>query len=546
MRKFSYAERAKTIEGLGQNEYDVIVIGGGITGTGIALDAVTRGMKTLLVEMQDFAAGTSSRSTKLVHGGLRYLKQFEVRMVAEVGKEREVVYVNAPHVTTPEWMLLPIYKNGTFGKYSTSLGLKVYDYLAGVRRSERRTMLSAKETLAKEPLLNKEGLLGGGYYVEYRTDDARLTIEVAKKAFEKGADLLTYVKVAGFHYGPQGKVSGVRLADQITGDDYSARGKKIVNAAGPWVEKVIGMDREIRNKSLQHTKGVHIVIDGADFPLVQPVYFDTPDGRMVFAIPRSGKVYVGTTDTVFGEDLVHPVATEEDKDYILKSIKFMFPGVNVTKTDIESSWAGVRPLIRQEGKGPSEISRKDEIWTSETGLITIAGGKLTGYRKMAETVTDMLSREFSKEGKTFKQSITKNLRLSGGEFNQPEEYKTYIAKRSRDIEKLGISPKDAQDIVSTFGTNAEKMLQLETELLPGGDLPKSIKLILHYSLTHEMVLTPVDYFMRRTGAILFDINWVYQWKKEIIDYMAEFFSWSPERKEQLTQELDAVLRQSEG
>src|SRR5699024_2526612 len=141
---------------------------------------------------------------------------------------------------------------------------------------------------------------------------------------------------------------------------------------------------------------------------------------------------------------------------------------------------------------------------------------------------------------TFKQSITKNLRLSGGEFNQPEEYKTYIAKRSRDIEKLGISPKDAQDIVSTFGTNAEKMFQLETELLPGGDLPKSIKLILHYSLTHEMVLTPVDYFMRRTGAILFDINWVYQWKKEIIDYMAEFFSWSPERKEQLTQELDTV------
>lgn len=546
MRKFSYAERAKTIEGLGQNEYDVIVIGGGITGTGIALDAVTRGMKTLLVEMQDFAAGTSSRSTKLVHGGLRYLKQFEVRMVAEVGKEREVVYANAPHVTTPEWMLLPIYKNGTFGKYSTSLGLKVYDHLAGVRRSERRTMLSAKETLAKEPLLNKKGLLGGGYYVEYRTDDARLTIEVAKKAYEKGADLLTYMKVSGFQYDRKGKVSGVQLKDQETGGNYTARGKKIVNAAGPWVEKVIGMDREIQNKSLQHTKGVHIVIDGTDFPLVQPVYFDTPDGRMVFAIPRSGKVYVGTTDTVFGEDLVHPVATEEDKDYILKSIKFMFPSVKVTKLDIESSWAGVRPLIRQEGKGPSEISRKDEIWTSETGLITIAGGKLTGYRKMAETVTDMLSKEFKKDGRSLKKSITKNLRLSGGEFNQPEEYGNYIARKSKDIEKLGISPKDALDIVSTFGTNAEKFSHLEHELLPASALPKSIKLILHYSLTHEMVLTPVDYFMRRTGAILFDIHWVYQWKDEIIGYMAEYLGWSSERTKQLTKELDEVLRQSEG
>jgi glycerol-3-phosphate dehydrogenase len=198
MRSFSFLERENLLENLGDSLYDVIIIGGGITGAGIALDCVTRGLKTLLVEMQDFAAGTSSRSTKLIHGGLRYLKQMEVQMVAEVGKERAIVYENAPHVTHPVWMLLPIYKGGTFGKLSTSIGLRVYDFLAGVKRNERRKMLTRDETLQKEPLLKKEGLLGGGYYVEYRTDDARLTIEVAKKAFEKGADLLNYTKAERF------------------------------------------------------------------------------------------------------------------------------------------------------------------------------------------------------------------------------------------------------------------------------------------------------------------------------------------------------------
>lgn len=178
---FSSENRDEVIEKMKTDTFDLLVIGGGITGCGIALDAAARGMKTALVEMQDFAAGTSSRSTKLVHGGLRYLKQLEVKMVAEVGKERAIVYENGPHVTTPEWMLLPFHKGGTFGAFTTSIGLRVYDFLAGVKKSERRTMLSAEETLRKEPLIKKEGLKGGGYYVEYRTDDARLTIEVAKK-----------------------------------------------------------------------------------------------------------------------------------------------------------------------------------------------------------------------------------------------------------------------------------------------------------------------------------------------------------------------------
>jgi len=183
---FSGYKRTDIYHNFEQERLDVLVIGGGITGAGIALDAVTRGLSAGVLEMQDFAAGTSSRSTKLVHGGLRYLKQFEMKMVAEVGQERAIVYENGPHVTTPEWMLLPFYKDGNFGPYMTNIGLKMYDTLARVKKDERRKMLSPKETLAKEPLLKKEGLKGSGYYVEYRTDDARLTLEVLKKAVQKG------------------------------------------------------------------------------------------------------------------------------------------------------------------------------------------------------------------------------------------------------------------------------------------------------------------------------------------------------------------------
>ncbi|MCM3636597.1 glycerol-3-phosphate dehydrogenase/oxidase [Sporosarcina luteola] len=541
MKSFSFTGRRELLGSIENKQYDVIIIGGGITGTGIALDCVTRGLKTLVIEMQDIAAGTSSRSTKLVHGGLRYLKQFEVGMVAEVGKEREVVYRNAPHVTHPEWMLLPIYRKGTFGKYSTSLGLKVYDFLAGVKKKERRKMLTEKEALRKEPLLNRKGLLGAGYYVEYRTDDARLTIEVAKTAFANGADLLTYVKAESFTYDANGKVSGLYFKDVFNENRYHAFGKKIINATGPWVEDVIGMDRDIEGKSLFHSKGVHIVIDNGKFPLKQAVYFDTPDGRMVFAIPRNGKTYVGTTDTEYHSDLIHPEITEEDKQYLLASIAFMFPEVRLGMTDIESSWAGVRPLIRQEGKGPSEISRKDEIWTSDTGLITIAGGKLTGYRKMAETVTDMVCEQLRVDGVGCTKSVTKRLKLSGGDFEKPEDYSRFIHERAGDVAKVGISVVDATSILATYGTNTESVIKYADQVLHETNLPLSIKLTLHYAIEEEMALTPADYFIRRTGAVLFDIDWVNKWKKEVIEYMAILIGWTVEEKEMHWGELEARI-----
>src|SRR5690625_2958603 len=213
MANHSSHKRAQAIQALQQKELDLLVIGGGITGAGISLDATKRGMNTGLIEMQDFGAGTSSRSTKLVHGGLRYLKQFEVGLVAEVGKERAIVYENGPHVTTPEWMMLPFYKGGTFGPLSTNIGLRIYDFLAGVKKQERRKMLKPEEALTKEPLLQPKQLKGAGYYVEYKTDDARLTIEVLKKSIQVRTNSLNYIKTTTILDEDKDRINGVLTED---------------------------------------------------------------------------------------------------------------------------------------------------------------------------------------------------------------------------------------------------------------------------------------------------------------------------------------------
>lgn len=543
--KFSIANRKEIVEKLQGEVYDVLVIGGGITGAGIALDGAVRGMKVALVEMQDFAAGTSSRSTKLVHGGLRYLKQFEVKMVAEVGKERAIVYENGPHVTSPEWMLLPMHKGGTFGVFSTSIGLRVYDFLAGVKKSERRTMLTAEETLAKEPLIKKSGLKGGGYYVEYRTDDARLTIEVMKAASEKGAVVNNYSKVVQFLY-EQEKAVGVVVKDQLTGKTYEVRAKKIVNAAGPWVDSIREMDQSRKGKVLQLSKGVHLVIDQTRFPLKQAIYFDTPDGRMVFAIPREGKAYVGTTDTFYDEDAVNPNMTVADRSYIINAINYMFPEVKISEKDIESSWAGVRPLIYEEGKSASEISRKDEIWESKSGLITIAGGKLTGYRKMAEMVVDRLAAKFSsEEGSRYPESKTKHLPISGGDVGGSAHYQSFVASQVSLGVAAGLTNVDAEKLAGIYGSNVQIVFQLakknKAEALRFG-LPLSLFAQLLYALEYEMTATPIDFFNRRTGMILFDIHSVRKWSNQVIACMAEKLGWSDKQKQSYTGELETALK----
>ncbi|MEH7124780.1 FAD-dependent oxidoreductase [Bacillus sp. JJ1773] len=542
---FSNKNRHEMINKLKKNQFDVLIIGGGITGAGIAFDASSRGMKTALVEMQDFASGTSSRSTKLVHGGLRYLKNLEVKLVAEVGKERAVVYENGPHVTTPEWMLLPIYKGGTFGRISTSIGLRAYDYLAGVKREERRRMLDAQETAGKVPLIKKEGLQGAGYYVEYRTDDARLTIEVLKAAYEKGAVPINYSKAYKLLYN-NNEVAGVMAVDQLTGEEYEIKAHTIVNASGPWVDFIRDLDGSKKGKTMQLTKGVHVVFDQSKLPLEQAVYFDTPDNRMIFAIPRNGKTYVGTTDTFYNHDPKNPKITMKDRDYLIHAINDMFPDAGVRETDIESSWAGVRPLISVEGKDPSEISRKDEIWEAPSGLITIAGGKLTGYRKMAETVVNLLARKLiAKNNRYFLGCMTKALPISGGDVGGSRNYKAFIEGLSRVGIEIGLTQDEAFHLVSMYGSNAPilfKMIETDSSnKAEKYEMPITLWVKLKYALEYEMASTPSDFFIRRTGDLLFDIHSVRKYRKQVHYYMSEYFGWSEKRKQQFTMELEQEL-----
>ncbi|MCY9546649.1 glycerol-3-phosphate dehydrogenase/oxidase [Lysinibacillus xylanilyticus] len=540
MSTASAIQRQQTIVELESKEYDLLVIGGGITGCGIALDAIARGLSVALVEMQDFAAGTSSRSTKLVHGGLRYLKQFEIKEVAELGKERAIVYENGPHVTTPVWMLLPFHTGGTFGKFSTNIGLRVYDFLAGVKRSERRYMLNAAKTMEKEPLVKGEDLRGGGVYVEYRTDDARLTVEVAKAAVEKGATLINYTKAEDFLYNDQKKINGIVAQDLIAHNSFNIRAKKVVNAAGPWVDEVRKIEGKQNGKHLILSKGVHIVFDESKFPLRQAVYFDTPDGRMVFAIPRNGKTYVGTTDTFYEGDAREMNIHQEDRDYIMKAIHYMFPKVNVTDADIESSWAGVRPLIHEEGKNPSEISRKDEVWESASGLVTIAGGKLTGYRKMAETVLNKIAQDLEQHfGIASKPCYTKQIHISGGDVGGSQNLHAFVSKRTKMGTDLGLSEEEAKHLAHHYGSNVDIVFEYAKEKHPV--LPQGLYAQLLYGLHHEMVVHPNDFMIRRTAYMFFNIALVKQYKEAVLDEMAKQLHWSTEQRTQYEKDLNLEI-----
>jgi len=459
-KRFTNLDRKNTITTLKETEYDLVVIGGGITGAGILLDAASRGMKVALVEKRDFASGTSSKSTKLIHGGLRYLKQFDFKLVNEVGTERLIVHKLAPHLVIPEKMLLPLIKNGSYGKIMTSIGLKVYDILAKVKGDDRRKMLGKSATMELEPLLPKAILKGSGYYAEYRTDDARLTIENIKTALNYSATALNYTQVVDFIL-EENKIAGVHIEDQISREKYKIKSKYVINAAGPWVDELRTINKSKKGKQLHLTKGVHLVFPHNKLPLKQSVYFDVPDGRMMFAIPRGKVTYVGTTDTDYKADKNNIVADDKDATYIINGTNNMFPDIHLEKKDIISSWAGVRPLIHEEGKSPSELSRKDEIFTSETGLISIAGGKLTGYRKMAERILNIIQDKLEeKHQKVLKKSFTNKIPLCGGPWTNYKEVENYINKLYTQIKSEGFSTYDAWFLTTTYGKQTEDILEI--------------------------------------------------------------------------------------
>ena len=542
MNTFSTLDRTSINETLASQEFDVLIIGGGITGAGIALDASSRGMKVALIEKNDFASGTSSKSTKLIHGGLRYLKQFDFWLVKEVGSERAVVHKLAPHLVIPEKMVLPLIKDGTYGSWLTSIGLKIYDILANVEGDDKRKMLSKEEALQIEPLLPEKILEGAGYYAEYRTDDARLTIEVLKTALHYDTTALNYCKALEFIYKDE-KVRGIKAFDTINNHEFSINAKYVVNATGPWVDELRQINQSKTGKRLHLTKGVHLVLPHEKLPIKNAVYFDVPDGRMMFAIPRGKITYIGTTDTNYQENKEKIEVSMTDAMYLISAVNNMFPSINLSLDDIQSSWAGLRPLIHEEGKSASELSRKDEIFVSDTELISIAGGKLTGYRKMAERIVDLVCKKYYKRyDYKFKDIQTEHIVLSGGTFKDFKEVQHYQTQIFKKIKTDGFSKTDANYLVYNYGKQTDTILKKFAELKDDDAEIRLAKAELHFCIHYEMVQTPIDFFARRTGKINFDILSLKKLIAPILNEFTTVFNWDKQTKIQHQKDLENKIK----
>ncbi len=537
---FSSADRQGIIATLEKDYFDLIIIGGGITGAGIALDASSRGLKVALVDKGDFASGTSSKSTKLIHGGLRYLKQFEFNLVREVGKERAIVHKLAPHLVRPEKMLLPLIINGNYGKIITSVGLMVYDVLANVDKEDQRKMLSRDETMQLEPLLKADLVEGGGLYAEYQTDDFRLVIENIKAANQYNATCINYVAVENI-LEKGGMVYGVQCHDTATNKSFNIIGNYIVNATGPWVDDVRKKSAPISGKNLYLTKGIHIVVPHNRLPVKHSVYFDVSDGRMIFAIPKNKVTYIGTTDTHYTGDPAKVAVEQQDVDYLIDAVNHMFPSVNLQLSDVESSWAGIRPLIAEEGKSASEISRKDELFIADNGLISIAGGKLTGYRQMAnKVVSTVLELKEKKTGiHTKRKCKTKKILLPGNGF---KNYKAVNHYKNELATKYTNYPADTLHyLVDLYGTQTDSIVENALDLTGLSPTDQILIAEVRHCLNEEMTMTLLDFFERRTGRLYYNIQSVHDTKHTVATEMATQLKWGTKRTEEELKQLEDAL-----
>lgn len=402
------------------NEFDICIIGGGATGLGTALDAASRGLKTVLFEQHDFASCTSSRSTKLVHGGVRYLQQGNIKLVMEALKERGLLLRNAPHIVHNQKFVIPNYK--WWEKTFYGIGLKIYDKMSGKLGLGPSRFLSREETLQLAPTLDPADLKGGVLYHDGQFDDARLAISIAQTAAQHGAVLLNYFPVAGL-LKMQKKICGVWAKDAITGKEYEIRSKTVINATGVFTDSIMKMDDAKHKSIIRPSQGIHLVVDKEFLPGDTAIMIPrTDDGRVLFAVPWYDKIVLGTTDTPVHDISSEPFPLTEEIEFILSHI-----GRYLTKdpqlSDVRSMFAGLRPLVKGKTKNTAALSRDHFITVSGSGLITITGGKWTTYRKMAEDVVNIATKEQSiKSG----HCITKELRLAGHNMTLPPAEISYL------------------------------------------------------------------------------------------------------------------------
>ena len=540
----STPKRNAYIKQILESSFDLVVIGGGITGAGIAWDATLRGLKVLLLEQNDFASGTSSKSTKLIHGGLRYLKQLKFKQVYEVGRERAIVHNIARFLVRPEKMLLPIYEKGSLSRIMAALALSVYDMLAGVGKVDSFTYHAKEKTKNLEPLLPLKNLLGSFLYAEYQTDDHRLTWTLIQSALNKDAMCLNYAKVNQIKTDENRSIKAVCFEDTLSGEIFEIKTSLVVNAAGPWVVDVISLDAFPPQKELLLSKGTHIVLSHTKFPLKQALYFDDIEKkRMIFAIPKGNTTYVGTTDVEYTEDKNKIFSSNDEIDYLIKTLQALFPQLSINVSDIISTWVGVRPLIKEPGKDSTEVSRKDEIFISPSGLISIAGGKLTGFRKMAEKVVNLLVKSHFQDKIGIKRSSgTKNTLLDGNSFNSASEFNSYLVRLKEQFNHLGIEPEVASIFIKRYGDKMDKMMGLLSDNLNGNDnIEWLLETEIKYGISHEMIYFPTDFIQRQTGMLWFDRPTCVLKKDFILTVFALEFEWDNNKLSQERLKLDQLL-----
>ena len=531
--------RVHNLTSLGSERFDVLVIGGGVTGAGVALDAVVRGYKVALVEKVDFASGTSSKSTKLAHGGIRYLPNFDFALVHEALVERGLLLQNAPFLVHPLGFVLPLYQGDrhpvgmpftTPGGIGLGLlldmGLWLYDLMAGRRTAGRHHHLSRKNVLKLAPALVTKGLKDGYVYYDGQTNDARLTMALIRTAAQYGATITNYTEVTSFII-EQGKICGAHIHDTLGDQELTVRARHIVNATGVYseqVEALTGTEPQVR---IEPSKGVHLVLSRedlelGDYAIVLP---ETEDKRILFIVPWGSRAIFGTTDTGSG-DLDHPTATSEDIAYLLKYLN-RYLSVRLTEADIISSYAGYRPLVssRTSKHSTAKLSRTHAVLESSSGLVTIVGGKLTTYRRMAQDTVDVLNR---RDG-TRPLHPTQSLPLQGSAA-RPTMKRDIASKGAA----LGLSPQTIEHLGKSHGSNAVEVLDLVASdaslaALLIDDLPY-IRAEVVYACRQEMAMTPYDVLGRRTSITLEDRRRGLGVLDEVAAIMAKEYSWPAEQQ----------------
>ena len=491
-RPFSAHARRAALELLSHARFDVLVIGGGITGAGVARDAAMRGLRTALVERDDFASGTSSRSSRLIHGGLRYLEHGWLHLVFESSRERRTLMRIAPHLVRPLAFTWPVYDEARVPLWKLRAGLLVYDALALFRNlggNHRR--LLPDDVLALEPAIRREGLRGGARYFDASTNDVRLTLATVRAAADAGATIVNHAEVqllrrAGAH------VTGAHVVDRLTGKSVDVTASAVVNATGPWSDSIRRMADAHAPAVLRGTKGVHIAVPRERVGNRDALtILSAIDGRVMFVLPAGSFTIVGTTDTDYTGPLDEVRATRADIDYLVRSANAYFPGAALQSANVVAAWAGIRPLVAGGGADPGSTSREHSITWTAPGLLTVTGGKLTTYRSMAASVIDQIARTL---GITARSAPTHQVALPGGDMRSFDE-EVEAAKGM-----IGIAPL-AEHLVRMYGTGwravwaiAGSNTALSAPLIP--PLPY-IAAELHYAVEQEMALTLGDLLIRR-------------------------------------------------